>query len=114
MATDPLVSAGVHRNRTRSPRPEEGLISLQVKEHAGSQPDDGEIVIGAVPAIETPVAKRIAIVCSSWYSIRTRVAANLAVSQSSATTSAMGWLLNVFFLSGRGDWRARAGRRWPW
>jgi trehalose synthase len=44
----------------------------------------------------------------------TRVAVNLAVSQSSATTSAMGWLLNLFFLSGRGDWRARAGRRWPW
>jgi hypothetical protein len=28
-ATDPLVSAGVHRNRTRIPRPEEGLISFQ-------------------------------------------------------------------------------------
>jgi hypothetical protein len=48
------------------------LISFQVKELAGSQPDDGEIVFGAVPAIEAPVAKRIAIVCS-WYSIRTGV-----------------------------------------
>jgi hypothetical protein len=66
------------------------LISLQVKEQAGSQPEDGEIVFGAVPAIEAPVAKRIAIVCSSWYPIRTRVAATLAVSQSSATTSAIG------------------------
>lgn len=87
-ATDLLVAAGVHRNRTRIPRPEEALISFQVKEQAGSHPEDGEIVSGAVPAIEAPVVKRIAVVCSSWYSIRTRVAANLVFSQSSATTSA--------------------------